>query len=147
GQRDLFFDLDDIPLDVDRDVAGIPVYREFGFIFGLTVFDLSAEPFQSGILALFFDGLLDGFGKVLHLYAPLLSVDSAEEKEADGKYKNRCLTSFHIHLRLELTEPYLNARLKPRPGIEKGFGRGDWIRTSDLSLPKRAPYRTRPRPE
>src|SRR5690349_15189564 len=44
-----------------------------------------------------------------------------------------------------LTAP-LNGRLSGTVD-EEGSGRGDWIRTSDLSLPKRAPYRTRPRPE
>ena len=32
-------------------------------------------------------------------------------------------------------------------GPKEGIGRGDWIRTSDISLPKRALYQAEPRPD
>ena len=34
-----------------------------------------------------------------------------------------------------------------RPNASAGIGRGDWIRTSDLSVPNRALYQAEPRPE
>ena len=40
-------------------------------------------------------------------------------------------------------------RLRPSPfGLPRSLnGRGDWIRTSDISLPKRALYQAEPRPD
>ena len=36
---------------------------------------------------------------------------------------------------------------KDQDGPKEGTGRGDWIRTSDISLPKRALYQAEPRPD